>query len=312
MTKENSFTICSICKSSDIEILGEYRNIHPAFDNLKRGRCKSCDMIFATPMPSNELMAKFNSTYFQSAHGGLSGSKESLAFFRAIGKIRGKYLEEFLKINGINAASILEIGPGHGFFAENWLLNNSGISYIGLESDESCYPSLLRIGVEVLNPLSDLPITDVVVISHVLEHVTDPIAFLKKVTEGLRPGGVLFIEVPCKDCEYKPLDEPHLLFFDKFPMKILLERVGFFDIKLSYHGQQIEKLKNETFFSKKWRSLRSRLINMGIIAPFSFNKRKMEFIENSLERAVVAPYKAHLDSEQPSWWLRAVALKNNL
>jgi hypothetical protein len=51
---------------------------------------------------------------------------------------------------------------------------------------------------------------------------------------------------------------------------------------------------------------------MGIIAPFSFNKRKMEFIENSLERAVVAPYKAHLDSEQPSWWLRAVALKNNL
>lgn len=309
MTKEKSYNSCIICNSNDIEILGEYRNIHPAFDSLKRAHCKSCDMIFANPMPSTEKMESFNSTYFKSAHGGLSESKESLAFFRAIGKIRGNYLEGFLKKKGIDATSILEIGPGHGFFAENWILKNPGISYQGLESDGSCHSSLLKIGVDVLNPMSDIPLTDVVVISHVLEHVTDPIDFLTRVTKGLRPGGALFIEVPCKDCEYKPLDEPHLLFFDKYPMKLLLEKVGFFDVKLSYHGRQIKELKNETFFSKKWKSLRSRLVNLGIIAPFSLNNRSLEFIDNSLERVVIAPYKAHLEFEQPSWWLRAVALK---
>ena len=97
MTKEKSYNSCLICNSNDIEILGEYRNIHPAFDSLKRAHCKSCDMIFANPMPSTEKMDSFNSTYFKSAHGGLSESKESLAFFRAIGKIRGNYLDGFLK-----------------------------------------------------------------------------------------------------------------------------------------------------------------------------------------------------------------------
>ena len=83
---------------------------------------------------------------------------------------------------------------------------------------------------------------DVVIISHVLEHVSNPIEFLKLMTLKLREGGVLYIDVPCLDYLHKDLDEPHLLFFDKKPMNILLEHLNFKKIEINYFGKLI-KLK---------------------------------------------------------------------
>lgn len=309
MIVEKNISNCPICGGSETEIAGSYRNLHPAFAGLERAHCKSCDMMFATPMPSDEAMEKFNATYFDSAHNGLAKKAEATAFFNAIARIRGVHLEKFLNKKRISAVSILEIGPGHGFFANNWLTKHPETSYKGLETDSSCHLSLKNYGVEIIESFSEMPKTDVLVISHVLEHVTNPTLFLANVTSGLRLGGGLFIEVPCKDWDYKPLDEPHLLFFDKNSMKLLLEKMGFTDIEVTYHGQEIEAMKNESFFSKKIKGLRSRLIRMGIVAPFSLTKKGMEFIENPLERAAVAQFEAHLESENPSWWLRAVAIK---
>lgn len=301
---------CPVCGRSEIEIAGPYRNLHPSYAGLHRAHCRSCDMMFAAPMPSDEAMEEFNATYFDSAHDGLAQTSEALAFFNAVSKIRGIHLEKFLAKKNLTAASILEIGPGHGFFANNWLLKNPETSYNGLETDKSCYSSLKNYGVKLIDSFSKVPSTDVVVISHVLEHVTNPSLFLTNVTAGLKTGGVLFIEVPCMDWDYKPMDEPHLLFFDKHPMKLLLEKLGFLDIEVSYHGQEIEAMKHESSLKKKLKGLRSKLIAMGIIIPFALGTEGLEFLDNSLERAAVAPFKAHLQSEKPSWWLRAVAIKS--
>ncbi len=310
MTVKKMINNCPVCGGKETEIAGSYRNLHPAFAGLQRAHCQSCDMMFATPMPSDEAMKEFNATYFDSAHGGLVQTSEALAFFNAIARIRGVHLEKFLANKSLTADSILEIGPGHGFFANNWLHKNPETSYNGLETDKSCYSSLKNYGVKLVDSLSQIPSTDVVVISHVLEHVTNPSLFLTNVTAGLRTGGVLFIEVPCMDWDYKPMDEPHLLFFDKHPMRLLLEKLGFSDIEVSYHGQEIEAMKNESSFKKILKVLRSKLIAMGIVKPFALGTEGLEFLDNSLERAAVAPFKAHLQSEKPSWWLRAVAIKS--
>ena len=39
----------------------------------------------------------------------------------------------------------------------------------------------------------------------------------------------------------RPIDEPHLLFFDKISMRHLLMATGFIDIKLDYVGQEIDE-----------------------------------------------------------------------
>ena len=128
-------------------------------------------------------------------------------------------------------------------------------------------------------------------------------------TKDLSPGGVLFIEVPCTDYKHKNVDEPHLLFFDKKSMHELLSRLSFSDIQLSYHGQGIEDLRSVPFITKAFRFARAKVISFGITAPFAAKRKGMEILPDPLERAVVAPFKAHTESAEPSWWLRALAIK---
>jgi hypothetical protein len=147
------------------------------------------------------------------------------------------------------------------------------------------------------------------VISHVLEHVPNPKEFLKSVTKNLKVGGVLFIEVPCKDYEHKSIIEPHLLFFDKEPMRLLLEGLMFDQIQVSYHGKEIGELKNISLFEKFKVYIRSKLISIGLVKLFSKMDSGLEAVKDPLERAAVKPFKAHLENTNPSWWLRAVAVK---
>jgi hypothetical protein len=301
---------CPACKATDINIVRPYRNVHDTYSRMNLARCNSCSLVFSTPMPSQAELDIYNASYFESANGGYNKSTVALAFFKGIAKIRAAYLSRFLVKNNIEARRILEIGPGHGFFAENWISKHSEISYYAIETDTSCHKSLLQLGVELVTSTGNLPEVDVVIISHVLEHVSSPYEFLSAVTKSLRLGGVLFIEVPCQDWKHKSIDEPHLLFFEKQSMDVLLKSLDFFKIQLSYHGKEISSLQNESAIVKTYSRLRNKLMNMGIIAPFAQLETGLKEVTDPLERAAIKPFKPHVESQNPSWWLRAVAIKN--
>jgi SAM-dependent methyltransferase len=311
MNKNQNTINCPICNGIQVEIIDNYRNSHPSFSSLIRVNCKDCEMVFANPMPSDNALENFNANYFDSAHGGLAQSMQATAFFKAIARIRGAHLQKYIDKLNIKLKSILEIGPGPGFFAANWLLKNPDIDYKVMETDTSCYDSLNTIGVKILNPKEEFEQVEAVVISHVLEHVSNPKEFLKTVTQNLKVGGILFIEVPCKDYEHKDLDEPHLLFFDKSPMKLLLTDLKFDRIQVSYHGREIIDLQRKSFFKKLKSYSRSKLMSMGLFKLFSKMEIGLESVFDPLERASVKPFKAHLENEHPSWWLRAIAVKGS-
>jgi hypothetical protein len=303
---------CPICGKIDFELVGKYRSVHLTFSKLNRVKCKACGMVFATPMPSEDKLRDYNSTYFDSAHGGKAESLISTAFFSAIAGLRAQYVGKYIDKNKIQINKILEIGPGPGFFAEKWITANPLVDYLAMETDSSCYDSLLDRGVRLITDeelQSSKTMVDMVVMSHVLEHVSNPFGFISFLTNHLRQDGILFIEVPCNDWEHKSLDEPHLLFFDKKQMTNLLSTLGFCDIEVSYHGEQIDELKLKSFLDNKLNSVRSKLISLGLIWPFSRKLKGMESLLTPLERAVVAPFKAHQESNSPAWWLRAVARK---
>lgn len=303
---------CPVCDSGDIDIRSSYRGAHKTFSGLMRARCRSCGMYFATPMPGNETLAEYNASYFASAHGGSPTNTVALAFFSGIADLRVAYVERYLNLQKISVSSLLEFGPGPGFFAAKWLGRHPETSYMACETDTSCHDALVNLGVRLIDahssPETTAPV-DLVVMSHVLEHAADPRVFLQHATRTLRKGGALFIEVPCLDFKHKLIDEPHLLFFDKKPMQHLLSTAGFVDVKVAYFGQEIEGLRSTSAFQRAWLALRSRLIGHGLIAPFAWNRRGMETLGSPIERAVVAPFKAHCESLKPAWWLRAVARK---
>jgi len=304
--------ICPICMGYDFEFKGVYRAVHPAFIGMKRAHCKNCDMVFADPMPSDTALADFNASYFSFAHGGKPQSRTATAFFSGIARLRIAYVEAYLAIHQITVSRILELGPGPGFFARTWLDRHPTTIFKAIETDSSCHASLKEIVVHLVDcaerHAKEDPF-DLVVMSHVLEHVSRPIQFISEATQNLRKGGALFIEVPCRDWEHKSIDEPHLLFFDKEPMKRLLEKQGFGEIKVSYFGQKIAHLRKASKVRSRITALRSRLIGIGVSAPFGKMRRGMEALTSSLERAVLAPYLAHQESMEPAWWLRALAIK---
>jgi SAM-dependent methyltransferase len=303
---------CPVCESVAIEIKGAYRGIHPAFEGLNRARCNSCGMVFATPMPDDELLSEYNASYFESAHGGASSNAVSLAFFSAIARLRQAFLEKYLNSRQIRVSSVLELGPGSGFFAKSWMAHYPGTTYMAQETDSSCHAGLKEIGVELVNEsliTANSPSVDLVVMSHVLEHVTAPKRFIKDSTRNLRNGGILFIEVPCLDYQHKSTDEPHLLFFEKKSMEHLLFAAGFENIELGYFGQQIDKLRSASVLRRILMALRSKLIGLGVIWPFVRHGNGIDALLNPIEQAAIEPFKAHVESHNPAWWLRAVAQK---
>ena len=303
---------CPVCDGVAVEIKSDYRSIHPTFKSLNRAHCNACNMDFATPMPDDMLLAEYNASYFESAHGGTTTNVISLAFFSAIARLRQAFLETYLNSRQITVSSVLEFGPGPGFFANAWMAQHPGTTYLAQETDISCHEILNKMGIQLINESSikaNSLSVDLLVMSHVLEHVTAPKNFIKEATKILRNGGILFIEVPCLDYKHKPMDEPHLLFFDKKSMQHLLIATGFENIKLSYFGQEINKLQSASTLKAIWMGLRSKLIGVGVVWPFARQRDGMEMLLNPLERAVISPYKAHIESHKPAWWLRAVAQK---
>ena len=305
--------LCPVCGSADIEEKGAYHGTHPIFTGLKRAHCRSCGMVFADPMPGEGMLREYNASFFTNACGSHPRDSLAMAFFSAIACLRLLYIERYLGKHNINVSALQEMGPGDGFFARTFLEKHPETSYRALETDTSCYTSLKDIGVALIevSPNSEDNIqVDLVVMSHVLEHVPNLREFINNATGNLRKGGALFIEVPCRDWEHKPIDEPHLLFFDKGPMQHLLRQLGFEDIQVSYHGQEIERLRSASVWRSKLMAIRSKLISLGLVAPFARIMPGMETLKYPLERAAVAPFKAHCETQKPAWWLRAIARKS--
>ncbi|WP_296182511.1 class I SAM-dependent methyltransferase [Pseudomonas sp. UBA1879] len=89
--------------------------------------------------------------------------------------------------------SLIEVGCGKGYFLE--LLRERGYPVIGIDpAYEGSNPDVVK------QPFTaELGLrADAVVLRHVLEHIPDPLAFLREIAKA-NQGGQIYIEVPCFD-----------------------------------------------------------------------------------------------------------------
>jgi SAM-dependent methyltransferase len=91
---------------------------------------------------------------------------------------------------------VLEIGCSTGNFLDG--IKGEVKSVTGIELTKECISFAQGKGITVLPAVSDVPDEsfDLVVMFHVLEHLDDPIAYLKAVGKKLSHGGKIVIEVP--------------------------------------------------------------------------------------------------------------------
>lgn len=224
---------CPIC---------ECRRLHYAFSQhgYRVERCADCGFLLLNSQPSDlELAAIYSETYFLDGESA-ERRRQVSEMKRATARL---YLTDIGLYRGAVGGDLLEIGCGHG----DLLLEAQQLGYrvSGVEISESAVQTAReRVpGARVIcGNLEDAGLPpgsfDVCVLCDVIEHVRQPVEFLKTVQSLLKPDGVLFIATPSLDSwsarllrkqwmEFKP---EHLSYFDGVSMQNALFRAGYKEV----------------------------------------------------------------------------------
>lgn len=113
-----------------------------------------------------------------------------------------KHLEDVKEIIRRNffGKSLIEVGCGKGYFLE--YLHQAGYEITGIDpAYEGDNPEVIKARFEASLGLS----AEGIVLRHVLEHMSDPLAFLSAIAQANGGKGKIYIEVPCFDwiCEHR-------------------------------------------------------------------------------------------------------------
>jgi 2-polyprenyl-3-methyl-5-hydroxy-6-metoxy-1,4-benzoquinol methylase len=312
MNKKNIY-LCPVCSDACNDFVKHYTCHSKVLDGYEIRSCTNCNHCFIYPNIKEKIWDEYNKSYFSSAHGGINQSSINIAYNTAISKIRFDYLKQIIALHKLNIKKVLEIGPGEGYFAKEFMINYSTVEYYAYESDTSLHNKLIENNINLLTNLNEgihEDRFDLIIISHVLEHTLYPVKWLQDMTKNLRPLGMLFVEVPCQDHKYKSMSEPHVMFFSKDSLKITAQKTGFESINITFHG---DKIKNIIRFELLKRIITKVLYKTKLFPLFKNFLNKSSIVQkynfSSLESLSVFTTRPYVKNETESRWLRLTAIK---
>jgi SAM-dependent methyltransferase len=139
---------------------------------------------------------------------------------------------------------LLDVGCGNGHFLQ--VAQRLGWLSYGVDADPAAAAAASRCGEILGSQIHELSADydrffDVVTLSHVIEHVPDPIDTLRHCWRVLQPDGHVWIETPNIDSvgyevfreHWRGLEAPrHLMLFNSTSLRSCLERAGFQRIRI--------------------------------------------------------------------------------
>lgn len=243
---------CNLCGADDYHVVFEANKaqIHRVV------KCNNCHLLYANPQTDNVTgVEKIYSIAEE-----VNGIDDSLLDFNPENHqyLKKQYLQlrDYGKIidfvDKADKGTFLEVGSYAGVFLNE--AKKRGWEVIGIEPLE--IPALYaekKFGIKVLREyfeqadISEESL-DAVVANHVIEHVSDPTAFVKKIFSSLKKGGNLILETPTYDSlmfkilkhrERSVRCEGHLFFFTKESLTKLVENNGFKVLKHEKVGRTL-------------------------------------------------------------------------
>ena len=240
---------CSICKSTDFQLLSEADRY--GFD-IKKQICLSCDLVQSNPRPSKEFHNIFYSKHYRKLYTGkdLPVDYESMTSdFNAKGRV---ILDVFQKVelSNLKDYNVIEIGCSSGGILK--YLEPFVKDVYGCDLDEEAIEyakKILNLKVHLGEKPKVIPETkNIFILSHVLEHVFDPLQFVLEIRSTLKSNDLLYIAVPglnmVKHGTYKYdlrryFHLAHVTDFTKQTLENLLITAGF---KTLYIDEKIESV----------------------------------------------------------------------
>jgi 2-polyprenyl-3-methyl-5-hydroxy-6-metoxy-1,4-benzoquinol methylase len=242
-------TDCPVCRSSERSFL--FRKQGFAFH-----RCQECSHVYITPHISAELQAQIGAAW------------DSEDADNSYLKVQRMYAAATCQLLRARAPGnrLLDIGFGRGYLME--LARAYGFEVFGIESSRAKVEGLRpRFGQRVHQAVvgqADIAwhSFDVIVMSHVLEHLPDPAASLEQVRCSLNPWGILYLAVPDIDSfPFKVFGKKwdvinplvHLQYFCAASLTRLLQDCGFVNLV------RIQQPAIPPNLASRWQRLLTRL-----------------------------------------------------
>ena len=215
--------------------------------------CNNCALGISDPLLSDAMLEDYykNSKYWKESSPKISIRKQPVLF--AMAKARWALIESFLIRQGIiSDVSLLDIGAGYGYLGMVAAKSKNVIidKYTAVEPDQNIQKALssawprIRSGckLEINSNLNQVNGKfEIVALSHVLEHVNDPLDLLNKAKSYINNDGLIFIDVPNMDCNFKEDVFPHVLFFTEKSVAELFRKASMEVLFLAAFGISPDK-----------------------------------------------------------------------
>ena len=208
-------------------------------------RCRRCSLVGTYPLPDAEELAEaYREAYRRRRREGpdaqyLRASDNRAAAQWVFLRGRSRVVRELTAEARWDSARarMLDVGCAAGSFLLT--AEDRGASLTGFEPDRAMWEAARRRlpRARLLNSVFQSSKVagsrfDLIAASHVLEHVPEPVAFLRGLLEALDPDGLLFLEVPNEDARTisamaaGPPGRMHLYFFDPKRLTAVVEAAG--------------------------------------------------------------------------------------
>lgn len=274
---------CLVCDRPLHQRVRHYRCNTPhgraVFGGAHLSSCSRCSLVQAIPLPSSEALRGYYEVDYR--RGGFAGSdvanpstfpRDNLFYFNrgdSIAELVASHLEA-------RPGRIVDVGAGYGHTLYALGQRYPEAERVAIEPSTACARHLDGMNVDVRRTpveeaMSSLPDRlDLIVMSHVLEHLRAPARTLATLGSRLTPGGSLYVEVPnvppdslleYPDHVWAPrFDEPHLTFFGRESLAGLLRRSGFEVVFCETAGPEYRQVSWLRFHLPHWRWFLQRLV----------------------------------------------------
>lgn len=183
---------CHICNSESNFLLKK--------DGFDLYKCPQCELVFVHPQPSKETLAK---DFYSYESGYMSNrAKQDLTVDKEATRVKFVF-DVFQKHK--RGGLMLDVGCGNGQMM--YWAKNRGIESRGVELNKRTADRAIEYGFEVFNGfLEEAPFEkksfDFVFLGEIIEHVNNPIQFIKDCASFLKEGGLVGITTPNIDCAW--------------------------------------------------------------------------------------------------------------
>jgi ubiquinone/menaquinone biosynthesis C-methylase UbiE len=189
-------SICFNCESSHNALLYHAYDFDTGKISYSLTRCQDCHLIYTESITDKVLSAAYCKNYYGSSNSKFFGVIEALISFGHKKQAKKILALHSRKCEKNAPLKVLDIGCGRALLLQEF--QKTGAHCTGIERNE--YPASDNNIEYFVGSLSDPELTDrtfdIIIIWHVLEHITELGGLLKELGKHLEHDGLLVISVP--------------------------------------------------------------------------------------------------------------------